>query len=312
MGNIMTSFPHGISTPFVTPGGGIPWMGGNNYFVGGTSAGNSGNDGKDPDHALDTIANALDKCTANNGDVIHVMPGYTETVATDGGLAFDVAGVTIIGYGKGASRPTITIGTLTTATVEFTAANVTLTNFLFKSAVDALAGPIEISAADVTLQDIEYRDTTGSYQTVDCIVTTAAADRLHINGFVFRGDISNAGTQSAIQLVGGDGIILENIYVDGDIGTACIENVTTAATNLLIRDAYLRTRNSADICITLVSTATGWVGPRIHCRIADDAANITEAIELGDCNLAVDTGVGIANADSEATMTIDITASADA
>ena len=42
-----------------------------------------------------TIAAALDNCVANRGDVILVLPGYTETVTA--ALALDVAGVSVIG-----------------------------------------------------------------------------------------------------------------------------------------------------------------------------------------------------------------------
>ena len=67
--------------------GGVPVGTGNKmitgsvYFVD-SSTGNSGNTGKKPSTALDTLANALDKCTANKGDVIYIMPGHTETTGT--------------------------------------------------------------------------------------------------------------------------------------------------------------------------------------------------------------------------------------
>ena len=56
-----------------------------------------------------TIDYAIGKCTANRGDIIMVMPGSTETITTDGGIAVDVAGVAIIGLWNGTQRPKILI-----------------------------------------------------------------------------------------------------------------------------------------------------------------------------------------------------------
>mgnify|MGYP006139353905 CR=1 FL=1 len=50
----------------------------------------------------------------NKGDVIVVMPGHAETVSGAAGINCDVAGVSIVGLGRGAARPTITMSAATT------------------------------------------------------------------------------------------------------------------------------------------------------------------------------------------------------
>ena len=85
---------------------------GSQFFVdsGATGASDS-NDGLSWESALATLDAAIAKCTANSGDVIWVAPGHAESYTTTGTkLTVDVAGVTIIGLGTGASRPTFTFG----------------------------------------------------------------------------------------------------------------------------------------------------------------------------------------------------------
>lgn len=65
--------------------------------------------GQSPDTPLATLDYAVGLCTANHGDVIYVMPGHAETVATAAAIDIDVAGVKVVGVGWGASRPTFTL-----------------------------------------------------------------------------------------------------------------------------------------------------------------------------------------------------------
>lgn len=216
---------------------------------------------------------------ANRGDVILLAPGHTETVTAAGGITLDIAGVSVIGLGRGSLRPTINFTTAVGASVLVSAANVSIENILFTGGIDALTKPIHIQAADCLLKDIETRDVTG--QATDFIVTTAAADRLRIDGWKHVGAVA-AGADTAISIVGGDNIEIDNFDIDGNFAVACIENVTTAATNLKIgvnsrRMNLARTRNAADVIVTLVAATTGYVD-NVFSRLQDNAANVTEAL----------------------------------
>lgn len=234
--------------------------------------------GQGPEAPYATLAYAATKTRANMGDVIILMPGHAETVSSAGGIALATAGVTIWGLGHGASRPTINFAGVVGASMTITAASQTIANVLFTGGLDALTGPISIAAADCRLIGIETKDVTG--QATVFIVTTAAANRLLISGWIHRGAIV-AGPETALRIVGGDGAIVENFWVDGDFSVAGIENVTTAATNLTIgggsKPNYIRTRNAADVLITCVATTTGNLGPNIMGRVADHAANFPAA-----------------------------------
>ena len=304
-----SNYPNGFANGVAIRGMPILNSYGGNLFWVDSGAGSNTNDGT---HArpYSTLDYAVGKCTANNGDVIMVKAGHTETVTAAGGLDLDVAGITIIGLGNGSDRPTVSFTTATGADMDVDAANITISNFLFTGGIDALTGPIDVNAADFTMIDCETRDSTG--QTVDFIVADANASRLTIDGWVHRGAAA-AGGASALQLVGGDGAMVKNFWIDGNFDTAAIENVTTAATNLTIsggaNGSYIRNRNSADICFTAVATTTGNVGPNIYARVADNAANITEAFAGADMQFF--NPIAIANADGEVGLNTNITASAD-
>jgi hypothetical protein len=287
---------------------------GNVFFAQSVNA-NAKNDpgnGTRPETPFASIDYAVGLCTANKGDVIVVGPGHVETVSAAAGLAFDVAGITVLGLGSGTSRPTINIGTLTSATVTISAANVTLRNLIFVTTLDAVVTAIAISASDAKLYDIETRDTSAT-QCLDFITTTAAADRLHISDWVHRGDAA-AGANTAISIVGGDGIVIENFNLYGNFVTAAIENKTTACTNCTFgggsRVNYIWTKNSADVAITLAATSTANIGPNINAMLTDNAANITEAFVSAGGRFFQP--INIANLAGESSMQTNITASTDA
>lgn len=167
----LTAFPHGVSS-FGVPviGSGIPPTTGKYLFVDSNTGSNS-NPGTDPEQPLDTIDYAIGRCTASKGDVIIVMPGHTESIAAAGGIAADVAGISIIGLGQGSLRPTITLGTATAASFTVSAANVTIDNLLFTSALDNVATVFTVSANDCTIKNCEFRDATDALHFLSCILT---------------------------------------------------------------------------------------------------------------------------------------------
>lgn len=113
-------------------------------------------EGTSPDTAVGTIDEAINLCTANNGDVIYVMPGHTEAV-TSSSIACDVAGVTIIGLGSGSMKPVLTFGA-TDSRINVTAANCTWQNFRLQAGIgDVVTAFLHATAAQNTRYlDIEF------------------------------------------------------------------------------------------------------------------------------------------------------------
>lgn len=301
----LTNFPDGL-TSFGMPvlGDGVP--AGRNYFFVDSTSGSAGNDGS-YDAPLSTIDAAIGRCSANKGDIIVVKPGHVETVIAAAGLALDVAGVTIVGLGTGSARPTVNYTTAVGASMRVTAANCSVKNVLFTGGIDALTNPIHVQAADFLLEDCEWRDVTG--QATDAVLTTAAADRMTITNFRYDGATA-AGTNAGIAIVGGDRIVVNGLYMDGNFAVGGIDIRTTATTDIEVRNVVFRTRNAADIfLVDTITASTGMIGPNINLRLQDNAANITEA--LTGATFVYFQPINIVNLAGESSMQTNITASTD-
>lgn len=306
LSNFPKGFPNGVAlrnVPVALPHPGKV------FWVDSTS-GSNGNKGT-YEQPFSTIDYAVGRCRASKGDIIFVKPGHVETVTAAGGLALDVAGITLIGLGNANLRPQINFTTAVGADMNVDAANITMVNFRFTGGIDALTGPIDVNASDFTMVDCITEDVTG--QATDFIVTDANASRLRISGWVHRG-ASAAGADTAISIVGGADIIIEDFQIYGNFAVSAIENVTTATDRIRIGGgssaSYIWTENAADQAINMVAGSSGHVGPYLNIMLQDNAANITEAITAA--GVQVFQPVNIVNLAGESSMQTNIPSSTDA
>ncbi|MFA5382057.1 MAG: hypothetical protein WC356_02745 [Candidatus Micrarchaeia archaeon] len=132
---------------------------GNVFYVDSGKSNAATVDGKTPTEALPTLDAAVAKCTANNGDIIYVMQGHTEDLSGADGVDLDVAGITVIGLGKGTDKPEFVY---TNAAGEFVigAANVTISNLRFVPSVTGIAHAIDVENAGdfATIVNCEFAD----------------------------------------------------------------------------------------------------------------------------------------------------------
>lgn len=252
---------------------------GNVFFVQSThsNAGDTDGRGQTPDAPFATIDYAVGKCTANQGDLILVLPGHSESVTAAGGLDLDVAGITIQGIGTGRARPTITLSTATTADVDVDAAKVTLRNVVLDmTGVDAVAAGLDVNAADFTLEDCDVILATASAQAVLGVVGDANADRLTIRRCRFTGS-GDAGTTCAVSLTGEDDTLIEDCVFVGAYSSAvgAIRSVTTANVRCIIRDCLIQNLTaSCTKAITMLTGSTGQIS-RCHLQILSGSAPVT-------------------------------------
>lgn len=310
-GVLIRGVPLAMSHP-----GKVFWVYNGTALLPGQKSGSDGNDGTF-NAPFSTLDYAIGRCTANRGDVIMIKPGHAETL-TATSVAVDVAGIAIVGLGKGSSRPTFN-ATATASVFPISAANVTVHNLLFTGGIDAVVSMITVAAADVHLNDIELRDVTG--QMVAGVLTTAAADRLKVTGLKYDG-ADAAGGAAAVAIVGGDQIEISDFDIIGNFSVGGIDVRTTATTNLQVKDGNIWNQHGTiDCCIVdTVTASTGVMGPDLFLRLTENAANITEAITgatfhyNGGGTVAglVGTGILVANLAGEAGMVINKTASTDA
>jgi hypothetical protein len=215
-----------------------------------------------------TLDYAIGLCANNNGDTIHVAPGHAETIATPSGLDFDVIGVTVIGYGNGTDRPTITLDTGTDTTVVVDAANVTIENVIFINTQDALVVGFDVNAAHFTMRKCVFRDA-GADNTLEWIIADANADYMTIEDCVNEGT-DTAGNTAWITLNGATYTTIKGCTSNGDFSAANIRVVTAACTDLLIANNHLQNNNAVDVNIELFAACTGWVSKNM-CHNATDA-----------------------------------------
>tara|TARA_Y100000310_G_scaffold26152_1_gene24951 strand:- start:1100 stop:1963 length:864 start_codon:yes stop_codon:yes gene_type:complete len=270
---------------------------------------NNGDDtytGKEWSQALATLDAAVNKCTANNGDTIYVHPAHAESLAADSAVDVDVAGVQIIGLRRGREMPTFN-ATATAGDFKLAAANVSIRNLRFTGGIDATTGILEVSGADCAIIDCEYRDVTG--QATDVLITTAAADRLLIDGWVHFGAAGDGG-DTAISLVGSDDCEIRNFWIYGNFDLGAIEFRTTACARVWIHDGLIWTEGAEDLAVSdTITASTGHVGPNVFISLQDNAANITECV--GGATLRVFDPVYVVNLDNEKAVLINWTASVD-
>ena len=267
---------------------------GNRFFVdaGASGVGSTASFGKSPDAPLASLALAysLDVLTANNGDIVYLMPGHVENVIGAATIACDIAGVTVIGLGSGASKPTITFTTIDSATMTMAAASTTIKNVRFVCDIDAMVVGIPVTAADITFINCDFLDL-GEDNSLYWITLSAAADKFRLI------DCKNFGTATAgntafLTMAAVSDVEIINLKSNGDFSAANIE-ATAAPVNLLIEGARLENANAVDVCIEGFAAASGML---VDClvRIATDAQttgiNTAGALALFACYQVNDDG----------------------
>ncbi len=257
---------------------------GNVFFVdsGNTSqGGNTTGHGLSPDSPFLTIDYAVGRCTA--GDVIIVMPGHAESIAAATGCVCDIAGISIIGLGHGSLIPTITLGTLTTALISVTAANVKIKNIKVISDLENLAVGIDVGAdADgFVLEDCWLLDGGLTKELVIGVQIAAACDNVLIKNNRFQTTVSagTGGCASAIKLAGAtsNSRIIHN-FIHGNYSAAAIDGATAAGISIYIEDNHiLQIDTDAALAISLNAGTTGIVVRNLICNLLDTAVPVVAA-----------------------------------
>jgi hypothetical protein len=242
-----------------TLGSSLPMTLGSYFFVDSVT-GNDSNDGLSKESPLATITAALALCTASKGDVIVLFPTHAETIAVAGGITVSKIGVSIIGLGNGSNRPTLTFSAVG-STFAVTAAAVTISNIRVTSSVDEMVKMFHVTAAYCTLDRVDHFETT-SAQTIQFLLTSAAADFLTVQNCVHRQATAATAAQLWIQLVGCDYVrILDNLFIlTLQNGATCAVITSTTATIFaeIARNIIHQTGGTTQVsAILMVANSTG-------------------------------------------------------
>lgn len=245
----------------------VPETTGRILFVDSTNTANKGDDtnhGNTPQAPFATIDFAIGQCTASRGDIIKVLPGHTETLTAAGAINLDVAGVTIEGLGEGRSRPTITLASAVTASIDFNAASCILKNIVIDmTGIDNIgqgggsAGGIRLLAADCVVMNCELIIATTGNQVRNAIGASTSAHRSKVINNLIAGS-ATAGPLSAINVSGAGAITVDGLEISynriiGDFSTAAINiNMTDIARNFFIHDNTIIASGSNEPSLIIV------------------------------------------------------------
>ena len=250
---------------------------GTRYYVSSATGTNGATRGLSPDDPLATIDYAIGLCTANKGDIIYVMPGHAESATAADHFDADVAGIEIIGLGRGSLRPTITF-TGTAGKVSIGAASVRIKNLRFVAGISAVVVGVNVEAAatDFVMEGCEfYWGGTTGYDFLQAVNINAGANRPIIRGNRFLAEPAVAGASTAVQLVGAvhNAIVAENEFM-GDYSLACMSAITTLSQGLMFWNNYVHNTDAAEPYLEVITGTTGIIyGTRGLAQGATIAAN---------------------------------------
>lgn len=233
---------------------------GNIFFVD-SGYGSTSGSGLSPESPYVTLDEAIGACTASNGDVIFVMEGHAETVVAANGIDADVAGISIIGLGNGTNKPTITMGTATTATLRVNAANVRVRNLRFVNNIDSLVKFFDINADYCTVEDCDFV-TSSTKEALSFLNIATTKDYLFVRRCRFEQPTDPAGTDGGadtgcLYCVDSENILFEDCWFIGNFETAIFHNRTTACKHLWVKNCHGIQALSGAEPFQLVAGATG-------------------------------------------------------
>jgi len=249
---------------------------GNIFFVDSGTGTNGAGYGRNPDAPTATIDYAVGLCTANNGDIIYVMPGHAEVVSAAAGLDLDVAGISVIGIGSGTDQPTVTLDTATTADVDVDAANITVENIHFRANFADVAAAIDVNSTDFTLRNCRFSDVATNMNAKIWVQDAAAAasSRITIQGC--HAIAKDAANTHFVNFAGtGDGHVVRDNILIGDWGTMCIGGAGVVTNATILNNVISNAATDNDSCINFAATATGIVMGNLCAGGAAQANGVT-------------------------------------
>lgn len=201
---------------------------------------------------------------ASRGDICFMLPGHTETISSSTALTLSKAGIIFIGLGTGSLRPTITLDTATTATINVTAANLTFRNTIFVANFAAVAACFTLTtAAEFQLIDCEFRDTDSSHNFIAIVVTDTTSN--HADGLVIKDcKLMLLATSGAVKIASALGtndrwFITGNYYKTPTTNAGAVLPIATGKiiTNLLFDDNKLILVNASGTATGVIITTNG-------------------------------------------------------
>lgn len=245
---------------------------GNIFWVNSVTGTNSASYGSNPNAPLASLDYALGLSTSGAFDRFYLMPGHVE-ILTAAGSSLGNGGVfvgstlsnnvEIIGLGLGRYRPTFNYTTAAGASMNVTAAGVTIRNCVFTpNGVSAVTAALNVTGADFVMDGCEMQISTGTNACVLGILTAATAARMQILNTRFLGPATSTQTcTAAIQHEVGIDFVIKGCEFIGKL-TQGILGATTILGGLIDScNFHIYTGTEA---ISLAAASTPYI---VNCRM---------------------------------------------
>jgi hypothetical protein len=220
------------------------------------SGATGGGSGISPGDAYTTLIGAQTGVTADNDDLVLVLPGHTESITGAAGMTFSKAGVTYQGVGTGRGRPIITFSTATNAQMIVSGARITFRNLVFDfGGFDQIVAAISVTGADVAFEDCEFLLDNGTNASVILgILTAATAARLRIERCRFLGTAAaSTAVTAAIKHEVGVDYVIKDCYFVGKM-TQAILNATAVLRGVIDNNRFVIGTGTVAITMNAAST----------------------------------------------------------
>lgn len=228
-----------------------------------------------------TITKALTACRANRGDIIAVMPGYTENIATAAGEVWNVAGVAIVGLGAGTLRPKLSF-TAAAATHTITAANMSFYNIQWEANFADVAIGLDVSGVDgLSFENCYFTEAGTDLNFVDTIDLATGADDISFRGCKFVGN--DASNDSFITGVAHDKVYIEDCQFQMNTAQTAVVGLidsTGNVTNAWIRDCAFRSNVDGALFIDFNGAANSGVISNCYFSSIDTAGAVAGCIDF--------------------------------
>ena len=162
---------------------------------------------------LATLDQAINKCTANNGDRIYLYPGHSEAISAAAGAVFDVAGITVVGMGHARDMSQIRFTTATTADINIDSPSTRFINVRFTAAFADVAVAIDVAAGahGTEFHNCLFDEEIATENYVVVINIADGADDFHFMNCIY--DASDASNDKVLEFAGTH----ENVKIVGNI-----------------------------------------------------------------------------------------------
>lgn len=214
-------------------------------------------------YPFSTLDYAIGMCVAGRGDIIMLMPGYTDTVSSATSIVADVAGIAIVGLGSGTARPTITFNTATSAAIPVSGANIVFKNIIFTANFADIVTVFSPTAKNMYAEDCDFVATATDMNFTQ-IVDTGTTDN-QVNGLAFNRckwiepDLATKSWIQADQTI--DSVSITNCYANLGVNVSNLPVFANVAngkslTNLRIDNNEVIRLNTANPLLVVFGNTT--------------------------------------------------------